>query len=323
MLEDRGKVALRPVAAEALTSKSEPPQGRSDAPAERPVPPGKKPSGAPAQRRNAPDETPSDTPAGRPAGAEKTPQSPARRRVRWALFALLPLALLAGAYWYVAGGQVMSMDDAYVEADKVGVSTDVSGIVSQVDVTENQHVEAGQVLYRLDDLPFRLALQRADAQLGMVRNALDALKANYRDMQAQIKLGQNDVEYFGTESGRQQNLLSAHIASQSTYDTAHRNLRNAQQKLASLNQQLAAIAANLNGDPDGPVEQNPRYLDALAQRDEAARQLAHTIVKAPFAGIVTNVPSIAPGKYLQASTTAFYLVATDHVWVDANPKETE
>jgi membrane fusion protein (multidrug efflux system) len=243
--------------------------------------------------------------------------------VRWALFALLPLALIAGGYWYVAGGQVMSMDDAYVEADKVGLSTDVPGIVSQVDVTENQHVEAGRVLYRLDDLPFRLALQRAEAQLGMVRNALDALKANYRDMQTQIKLGQNDVEYFGTESGRQQNLLSAHIASQSTYDTAHRNLQNAQQKLASLNQQLAAIAANLNGDPDGPVEQNPRYLDALAQRDEAARQLAHTVVKAPFAGIVTNVPSIAPGKYLQASTTAFYLVATDHVWVDANPKETE
>jgi membrane fusion protein, multidrug efflux system len=323
VLKDTGKAALRPVAAEALTSKSESPQARSDVSAERPVAPGKNRSDAPAQRRTAPDETPSDTPAERPAAPKKTPQSPARRRVRWALFALLPLALIAGGYWYVAGGQVMSMDDAYVEADKVGLSTDVSGIVSQVDVAENQHVEAGRVLYRLDDLPFRLTLQRADAQLGMVRNALDALKANYRDMQTQIKLGQNDVEYFGTESGRQQNLLSAHVASQSTYDSARRNLQNAQQKLASLHQQLAAVAANLNGDPDGPVEQNPRYLDALAQRDEAARQLSHTVVKAPFAGIVTNVPSIAPGKYLQASTTAFYLVATDHIWVDANPKETE
>ena len=308
MLKDRGRVGLRPVAAEATTSKSDPPQGRSDAPAERPV---------------APETTPPDVPAERPAAPAKTSQSPARRRVRWLLFALLPLALIAGGYWYVTGGQVMSMDDAYVEADKVGVSTDVSGIVSQVDVTENQHVEAGQVLYRLDDLPFRLALQRAEAQLGMVRNALDALKANYRDMQTQIKLGQNDVEYFGTEAGRQQNLLSAHVSSQASYDTARRNLQNAQQKLASLHQQLAAVAANLNGDPDGPVEQNPRYLDALAQRDEAARQLSHTVVKAAFAGIVTNVPSIAPGKYLQASTTAFYLVATDHVWVDANPKETE
>jgi len=61
----------------------------------------------------------------------------------------------------------------------------------------------------------------------------------------------------------------------------------------------------------------------MAQRDEAARQLDHTVVKAPFAGIVTNVPALAPGKYLQASMTAFYLVASDHVWVDANPKETE
>jgi membrane fusion protein (multidrug efflux system) len=117
--------------------------------------------------------------------------------------------------------------------------------------------------------------------------------------------------------------LAALVASQSTFDTARRNLQNAQQKLVSLTQQLGAIAANLDDDPTGAVETKPRYLDAVAQRDEAARQLAHTVVKAPFAGIVTNVPSIAPGKYLQASVTAFYLVAADHVWVVANPKETE
>jgi membrane fusion protein (multidrug efflux system) len=236
---------------------------------------------------------------------------------------LLPILLIGGGYWYFTGGQVMSTDDAYAETDKVGVSTDVSGIVKDVDVTENQHVEAGQVLYRLDDAPFRFALGRATAQVGSVTDALNALKANYRDMQAQIQQAQHDIEYYATELHRQQDLLNAHVASQSTFDMARRNLQNAQGKLASLTQQLAAIAANLNGDPDGPVEQNPRYADAVAQRGEAARQLAHTVVTAPFAGIVTNVPSIAPGKYLAASTTAFYLVATDHVWVDANPKETE
>jgi membrane fusion protein (multidrug efflux system) len=156
-----------------------------------------------------------------------------------------------------------------------------------------------------------------------VRNALNALKANYRDMQSQIQQAQNDVGYFDTEFHRQQDLLAAHVASQATFDTARRNLQNAQQKLVSLTQQLDAIAASLDDDPAGPVEKNPRYRDAVAQRDEAARQLAHTFVKAPFAGIVTNVPSIAPGKYLQASVTAFYLVAADHVWVVANPKETE
>ncbi|MEA2774268.1 MAG: rane fusion protein multidrug efflux system, partial [Acetobacteraceae bacterium] len=168
---------------------------------------------------------------------------------------LLPLALIGGGYWYITGGQVLSTDDAYVEADKVDISTDVSGIVKAVDVTENQHVEAGRVLYHLHDLPFRLALERAEAQVGMVGDALNALKANYRDMQAQIKQAQYDIDYYATESRRQQILLDAHVASQSTFDTARRNLQNAQQKLASLNHQLAAIAANLNGNPDGPVEQ--------------------------------------------------------------------
>jgi membrane fusion protein, multidrug efflux system len=251
------------------------------------------------------------------------PDVPKKSLLRPLMFALLPLALIIGAYWYITGGQVVSMDDAYVEADKVGVSTDVPGIVKEVAVTENQHVQAGQILYRLDDLQLRLALARAEAQIGTVRDALNALKANYRDMQSQIEQARNDVGYFDTEFHRQQDLLAAHVASQSTFDTARRSLQNAQQKLVSLTQQLGAIAANLDDDPTGAVENKPRYLDAVAQRDEAARQLAHTFVKAPFAGIVTNVPSIAPGKYLQASVTAFYLVAVDHVWVVANPKETE
>jgi membrane fusion protein (multidrug efflux system) len=252
-----------------------------------------------------------------------TADAPKKSLRRPLMFALLPLALIIGAYWYIAGGQVISMDDAYVEADKVGVSTDVAGIVKEVDVTENQHVQTGQILYRLDDLQLRLALERAEAQIGTVRNALNALKANYRDMQSQIQQAQSDIDYFDTEFQRQQGLLVAHVASQSTFDSARRSLKNAQQKLASLTEQLGAIGANLDDDPAGAVETKPRYLDAVAQRDEAARQLAHTVVKAPFAGIVTNVPSIAPGKYLQASATAFYLIAADHVWVVANPKETE
>jgi membrane fusion protein (multidrug efflux system) len=285
---------------------------------------------APAARRDAPREQPEQRPPEQPerqiessSEPEKAPRSPRRNWVRWASFALLPIALTAAGYWYVTGGRVMSTDNAYVEADKVGISTDVSGIVRAIDVTNNQRVEAGEVLFRLDDLPFRLALERAEAQVGIVRNDLNALKANYGDIQAQIKQAQYDVEYYDRESGRQQDLVAKNVASQQTFDTARRNLQNAQQKLASLNQQLAAIVANLNGDPNIPVEQHPRYRDAVAQRNEAGRQLDHTVVKSPFAGIVTNVPSIAPGKYLPASMTAFYLVATDHLWVDSNPKETE
>ena len=295
----------------------------AEAPAARHDVPRKQPQQPPREQPKPPPREQPERPIERSSEPEKAPQSPRRRWLRWALFALLPLVLIAGGYWYVTGGRVMSTDNAYVESDKVGISTDVSGIVKEIDVRNNQHVENGQVLFRLDDLPFRLAVERAEAQVGNVRNDLNALKANYRDMQAQIRRAQDDIEYYDREFHRQQDLAAKNIASQQTFDAARRNLQNAQHKLASLNQQLAAIAANLNGDPNIPIGQHPRYRDAVAQRDEAARQLDHTVVKAPFAGIVTNVPSLAPGKYLQASMTAFYLVATDYVWVDSNPKETE
>src|SRR5690348_6560409 len=200
---------------------------------------------APTTRRDAPQERSRASPT-RSSAPEFPPRAPRRRWIRWALFLLLPLLLIAGGYWYITGGQVMSTDDAYVEADKVGISTDVSGIVEKVDVAENERVQAGQVLYRLDDLPFRLAFDRAQAQVGIVRDDLNALKANYRDMQAQIKQAQVDVDYFDRELRRQQELVTRNVVSQESFDTAHRNLQNAQQKLASLNDQLAAIAANLN-----------------------------------------------------------------------------
>jgi membrane fusion protein, multidrug efflux system len=280
-----------------------------------------------ARRSAEPEDRPdsakaADAPNERPG----PPESKADKSPRWrrhTLFALLPIALLVSAYVYVTGGGTMSTDNAYVQADTVGISTDVSGVVKVVDVTENERVTTNQVLYQLDRLPFQLAASRARALIDIVRNNLRALQASYRDTQEQVRQAQADLAYYDRELKRQQYLSAQHVSSEQTLEAAHRSRQNAQQKLASLTQQLAGIAANLNGDPNASVEEHPQYLDAVAQAREAARQLDHTIVRAPFAGIVTNVPSIAPGKYLQASATAFYLVATDHVWVDANPKETE
>jgi membrane fusion protein (multidrug efflux system) len=246
-----------------------------------------------------------------------------RQQLRKVLFALLPLVLIAGGYWYVTGGRVMSTDDAYVEADKVGVSTDVSGIVQDVDVGENQHVTAGQVLYRLDPRQFQIALDNAKANLAQTVLGIEAMKKDYARMLSDIDAQQAQVGLDRITDERDAALLKTNAVSKAVYDQAHFTLRADQGKLASLEQQAQVQLARLGGSVDLPVEQHPQYLQAKAQVDEAQRQLDHTVVRASFAGIVTNVPSIAPGKYLAASTTAFYLVATDHVWVDANPKETE
>src|SRR5262249_10095526 len=162
-------------------------------------------------------------------------------------------------------------------------------------------VSAGDALFKLDDLPFRLALGRAEAQLGNIRDDLLALQANYRNMQAQIEQAKTDIDYYDVNLKRKQSLAAVASTTQVSLDDARHAFQVAQQKLASLNQQLAGIAANLNGNPDAPIEEHPRYKDALAARDEAARQLAHTTVRAPFPGIVTNVPALQPGQYLAAA----------------------
>src|SRR5256886_12567536 len=271
------------------------------------------------------DRKPEPVPLEEARGSHLTTSAPAPKKSwrRTLLFALLPVALIAGGYFYVTGGAVMSTDNAYVQADTVGLSTDVSGIVTQVLVHDNPKVAKGDILFKLDPLQFQLALDRAEAQVGNTRNDLIALQTSYRNMQAQVEQAQKDVDFNTVNFQRQEQLIANNFTPKATYDAARNTLQGSQQKLASLQQQLAGLAANLNGDPDASIENHPKYKDAVAARDEAARQLAHTVVRAPFAGIVTNVPSLQPGQYLAAAATGFNVVSTDHVWVQASPKETE
>src|ERR1700736_1776115 len=273
------------------------------------------------QAKVGPEARPSAEPPLAPAAAGSVTSKKSLRRPL--LFALLPVALVVGGYFYVTGGAEMSTDNAYVQADMVGLSTDVAGIVTQVLVHDNQKVAKGDILFKLDPLQFQLALDRAEAQIGNTRNDLVALQASYRNMQTQVEQAQKDVDFNMVNFQRQEQLIVNNFTPRATFDAARNTLQGAQQKLASLQQQLAGIAANLNGDPGAPIESHPKYKDAVAARDEAARQLAHTVVRAPFAGIVTNVPSLQPGQYLAAAATAFNIVSTDHVWVQASPKETE
>jgi membrane fusion protein, multidrug efflux system len=267
---------------------------------------------------------PAETHAQKDAAAtEQLRRLKRRDRIRWGLFALLPLALLVGCYWYVTGGQIMSTDDAYVETRKVGISTDVAGIVKDVDVKENERVTAGQVLYRLDPLQFQIALDNAKANLVQTALSIEAMKQDYVRMVSDIAAQQAQVDLDQTNFNRATMLLRSGTATQAAYDQAQATLQTDKSKLDALRAQAQVQLARLGGKADIEVSQHPQHLQAKAQVDESQRQLDHTVVTAPFAGIATDVSAIAPGKYLAASTTAFFLVDTDHVWITANPKETE
>ena len=285
---------------------------------------------APA-RDEAPEvrEIPAAVPAARPSDVAASPakkkagKRDRRGRVRWGLFALLPLVLGIGLYWYAAGGKVMSTDDAYVDTQKVGVSTDIAGIVQTVNVTDNERVRAGQVLYRLDPRQYRIALDNAKANLAQTALNIDAMKQDYARMQSDVAAEQAQVVFDQTNYARDAALLHSGTVSQAIYDQAQSALDGDKNKLESLRRQAQVQLARLDGNADLPAAQHPQYRQAQAQVEEAQRQLDHTVVVAPFAGQVTDVSAIAPGKYLAASTTAFYLVDTDHAWIEANPKETE
>jgi membrane fusion protein, multidrug efflux system len=258
-------------------------------------------------------------------GSAAAAKAAGRRRpwLRWALFLLLPVVIIGGLIFYIRSTRYLSTDDGLVEADQVGLSTDVSGLVAKIDVYDNEQVAAGQPLFALDPLPFQLKLDQAQGQLGVVRDNLDAQKANYQNLQAEIVQAHDQITFDQRQYDRAVTLAREQFAPQTALDQAWLNLRTDQQKLASLTAQLAATAATLDGDPNLPVEQYSQYRQALAQRDEAARELRDTVVRAPYAGSVTNVPSLSPGMYLPASTTGFYLVRTPRIWVEAQPKETE
>jgi membrane fusion protein (multidrug efflux system) len=285
----------------------------------------------PPERGEAPEvrEIPTAVPASRPSDVPSTPSRKKLRKldrrggIRWGLFAILPVVLIVGLYWYATGGKLMSTDDAYVDTQKVAISTDVAGIVQAVNVTDNERVAAGQVLYRLDPRQYQIALNNAKANLAQTALNIDAMRQDYKRMLSDVAAQQAQVVLDQTNYARDSVLLHSGTVSQAIFDQAQSALDTDKSKLESLRQQAQVQLARLDGNADIPATEHPQYLQAEAQVEEAQRQLDHTAVAAPFAGRVTDVSAIAAGKYLAASTTAFYLVDTDHAWIEANPKETE
>ena len=252
---------------------------------------------------------------------------PARPRPRWRRLALMlslpTLLVLAAGYAYLIGGRYVSTDDAYVKADKINVSSDVAGRVIDIRVRENQHVKAGDLLYRLDDSSYRIALERARAQLSSARMQIEALRASYRQKLTELKSAQDTLDYQTREFMRQQQLLASGVAAKAKFDEAQHRQEIAQQQVASVRQQIANLLANLNGDPDIDVEKHPLVAEARGAVDQAALDLSHTVVYAPADGMVAKLDRLQIGQYLDAAAPAFALVTTDHLWIEANFKETD
>ena len=246
-----------------------------------------------------------------------------RRATRWTLVVAVPLVIVAFAlYLYARGGRLVETENAYVKADIVAVSAEVSGRVVEVAARDNEPVAAGAPLFGLDPQPFEIELARARAQMDVVRTEVQALRAEYRETLLEATEARERIDFLTRQLERQERLKEKGMSRIEAYDEARHNLEVARARLASVEERINRVRASLAGDPQLPAERHPRYAQAKTAYDAAAIDLARTQIKAPAAGVVSNM-KLQPGEHVEKGTPIFSLIRNGEIWIEANFKETQ
>ena len=283
---------------------------------------------SPVARRSAPpDELKKEAPPA--SGKSHRNGLLQRRRVISALGALLLASALGGGYLYLDYAErFQSTDDAFIAARQFSLAPKVSGYLTAVPITDNEHVAAGEVIARIDDRDYRIALDQAEAQVAAARASIENIDAQLHVQQAQISANQAQVDQtqaalvfaqqqaeryehleqtgYGTVQNAEQYTSQLH-QQQAALQSAQATLRLAQRQIEALKAQHNSAVANL--------------AQAKAQRDQAKLNLSYTTVTAAQPGRVVNLGA-AVGQFAQPGTSLTMFVP-DEIWVTANFKENQ
>jgi membrane fusion protein (multidrug efflux system) len=275
----------------------------------------------PPEQKGNPAQAPRDKISAQP---RRRLMAALRRYRRTLLLVVLPLAgVIAGLVFYLNGGRYVTTDDAYVGAQKILITPDISGKIEKVVVREGQRVNQGDVLFELDPVPFRLAVDQARATLAQARTSYENLTANIRIYGQMGDLMQQSADLKQRDVDRKAALAKSNFGSQLDLDNSSNSLVTVRAELAFVQQQISSAKTQLLGDPNLPLEQFPPYAQAKAALAQAERNLDHTEMRAPMGGIATQVDQIQLGRFIPAGTPVFSIIDTANPWVDANLKESD
>jgi membrane fusion protein, multidrug efflux system len=255
-----------------------------------------------------------------PVAADARPGRAQRWRVPLMAIGVIAAGAIAAWLW-LSGGRYVQTDDAYTQAARATISCNLSGRVIAVEVHDNQRVHRGDVLFRLDDRAWRIAVEAARARLGAARLQIGAAKASYQAQKVEVGAAQDTLAFQESELARQQRLLGPGISSQAQFDQARHSRDAARQRVDSARQQAASALALLDNNPGIDPERHPSVLEARAELARAELNLSYATVLAPDDGIVTQVERLQAGDYVTAASPLFALISTRDVWVEANFKE--
>ena len=237
---------------------------------------------------------------------------------RTILLLIVPaLLILGGGYYWLASGGKVSTDNAQVKQDIVSVSSQVAGPISEVLVDNGNRVKRGQLLFRIDPAPYRVALEQAEAQLAAARLSTTQLRTQAAGTGADITGGQANLQIKRNALARQQALLKQGFTTRSDYEDALNEVRTAEMALADAQARAANAHAAI-----APGEQ-PSVAQAQAAVDKARLDLSRTEVRAPMDGVVANADKLQVGQMAVQGVGMLSIVRGSNAWVEANFKEKE
>lgn len=288
-----------------------------------PARPPARPDASPAARPGPPPqaEPVSNAATADPSSAEV--KAPRTKRLRTLLLIAVPvlIALVAGYFW-LTQGRFVSTDNAYVQQDKVSVSADVAGRIVEVAVKENQRVKAGDLLFRIDPQPYRIAVAQADAAIASAQVNVATLQSNYRGTAGDIQAARDRIVAAQQDYGRQAQLMKQGFTTRARLEDAEHALQQARAALVNANAAADEARAKLAAGAAVPG-QNPAVAAARVQRDKAMLDLSRTAVHAPTSGIVSQSDRLQVGQMMLTGLPAVSIVAAQSAWIEANFKETD
>ncbi|WP_112312610.1 HlyD family secretion protein [Pseudogemmobacter bohemicus] len=285
-------------------------------------------------RHERPENSQPDTATGPVVTAAVPPAAPAKSgRRKYVLGGLALAVLLAGGYqgwsWWTNGRFLVSTDDAYVQADLSLISSKITGYVSEIAVTANQHVTMGDVLFRIDDGDYRISLEQSEvklteltATLARIDAQVDAAESAVTQAEAQLAASDAVLTAAKSNAGRVRGLAERRVSSQADLDNANEALATAEAN------RTAALAAITGAKAQVEVLKAQRVETAATRRElelavaQVQRDLEFTVMRAPFDGTVANI-AIKQGELVSAGARLAAVVPDHGLYVEANLKETQ
>jgi membrane fusion protein (multidrug efflux system) len=250
------------------------------------------------------------------------------------LLASAAVVVLAGAAWFgwnywTVGRYQVSTDDAYVQADNTTIAPKVSGYLSEVLVGDNERIKAGQVLARIDQRDFAVALDQAKADVAAARAAIASKEAQLGVQQtvinaakATVDLDQATATFAAQENKRYSDLASTGYGSVQNAQQAQSRIAGAEAAIQRDTANLASAVKQVDLLKAEIVQANATLARAQAMQDQAELNLGYTSITAPIDGVVGN-RMLRTGQYVQAGTQLMSVVPASGAYVVANYKETQ